>query len=196
MSGRLAGHAGEAGGVLNQEGDVQAHEARRACRRGDRLLRGDHRRLQRPREGHRHGQADGHAVRHVREAGPARVRPRPRPALPGSRVQLGARLSDEIAREIDDEIRRMVEEAHQSARGILEQHREKLDTTSDILLRSETIEREQFIELLEGRPEHEEFGAATPSPRRPTRRVRRRQGAVRPGSPRSEGQPAPVRTPA
>ena len=35
--------------------------------------------------------------------------------------------SDEIAREIDDEIRRIVEEAHQSARDILEQHREELD---------------------------------------------------------------------
>ena len=70
--------------------------------------------------------------------------------------------SDEIAREIDDEIRRMVEEAHQAARGILEQHREKLDTTSDILLRRETIEREQFIELLEGRA-----GARGLRPRRP-----------------------------
>ena len=33
--------------------------------------------------------------------------------------------SDEIAREIDDEIRRIVEEAHQLAREILEQHREQ-----------------------------------------------------------------------
>ena len=33
--------------------------------------------------------------------------------------------SDEIAREIDDEIRRIVEEAHQSARDILEQHRDE-----------------------------------------------------------------------
>ena len=61
-------------------------------RRGDRVRRGHHRRLERPREGHRHGQADGHALRHVREARPARVRPRPRPALPGPRVQLRARL--------------------------------------------------------------------------------------------------------
>ncbi len=54
--------------------------------------RGHHRRLERPREGHRHRQADGHALRDVREARPARVRPRPRPALPGARVLLGARL--------------------------------------------------------------------------------------------------------
>jgi cell division protease FtsH len=66
--------------------------------------------------------------------------------------------SDEIAREIDDEIRRIVEEAHQLARDILEQHRQKLDLTSEILLRRETIEREQFIELLEGKSEEEVFG--------------------------------------
>ncbi len=35
--------------------------------------------------------------------------------------------SDEIAREIDDEIRRIIESAHQQARDILTQHREDLD---------------------------------------------------------------------
>ncbi|HEX3279426.1 MAG TPA: ATP-dependent zinc metalloprotease FtsH, partial [Thermoleophilaceae bacterium] len=70
--------------------------------------------------------------------------------------------SDEIAREIDDEIRRIVEEAHQSAREILEQHRQKLETTSEILLRRETIEREQFIELLDGKSEEEVFGREEP----------------------------------
>src|SRR5881227_121793 len=41
--------------------------------------------------------------------------------------------SDEIAREIDGEIRRIVEEAHQVARSILEQHRDKLDPISEVL---------------------------------------------------------------
>jgi cell division protease FtsH len=71
--------------------------------------------------------------------------------------------SDEIAREIDDEIRRIVEEAHQAARDILEEHRKKLDMTSEILLKRETIEREQFIELLEGKSEEEVFGAEGPA---------------------------------
>ena len=70
--------------------------------------------------------------------------------------------SDEVAREIDDEIRRIVEEAHQLARRILEQHREQLDTTSEILLRRETIEREQFLELLDGKAELEVFGPDEP----------------------------------
>src|SRR4051812_29688926 len=71
--------------------------------------------------------------------------------------------SDEIAREIDDEIRRIVEEAHQTARRVLEERREALDMTSEILLRRETIEREQFIELLEGKSEEEVFGAEEPA---------------------------------
>jgi ATP-dependent Zn protease len=85
-----------------------------------------------------------------------------------------------IAREIDDEIRRIVEEAHQLAREILEQHREKLDMTSEILLKRETIEREQFIELLDGKSEEEVFGedqpalpAPPPAPEAPERKPER-----------------------
>jgi cell division protease FtsH len=70
--------------------------------------------------------------------------------------------SDDVAREIDDEIRRVVEEAHQSARAILEQHRDDLEHTSEILLRRETIEREEFIQLLDGKSELEVFGPDEP----------------------------------
>jgi cell division protease FtsH len=70
--------------------------------------------------------------------------------------------SDDVAREIDGEIRRIVEEAHQLARRILEEHRGELDTTSEILLRRETIEREQFLELLDGKPEADVFGPDEP----------------------------------
>ena len=72
--------------------------------------------------------------------------------------------SDEIAREIDDEIRRIVEGAHQSAKDILAEHREQLTTISELLLKRETIEREQFEALLEGKTEEEVFGAEAPPP--------------------------------
>jgi cell division protease FtsH len=65
--------------------------------------------------------------------------------------------SDEIAREIDAEIRRIIEEAHQRARDILVEHRAALETLSQILLRRETIEREEFIRLLDGEPEERVF---------------------------------------
>jgi cell division protease FtsH len=70
--------------------------------------------------------------------------------------------SDDVAREIDGEIRRIVEEAHQTARAILDQHRGQLDHTSEILLRRETIEREEFIQLLDGKGEEEVFGVDEP----------------------------------
>jgi len=70
--------------------------------------------------------------------------------------------SDDVAREIDDEIRRVVEDAHQTARSVLEGQRHNLDLTSEILLRRETIEREQFIKLLDGQPELEVFGPDEP----------------------------------
>jgi cell division protease FtsH len=66
--------------------------------------------------------------------------------------------SDDVAREIDGEIRRIVEEAHQVARDILSSHRADLDTVSEILLRRETIEAEQFERLLAGESEAAVFG--------------------------------------
>src|SRR5438874_976196 len=89
--------------------------------------------------------------------------------------------SDEIAREIDGEIRRIVEEAHRAARDILGQHREELDHTAEILVRRETIEREEFIQLLDGKSEEEVFGPdepvvpqpAPPGPEAPQRRPER-----------------------
>jgi cell division protease FtsH len=71
--------------------------------------------------------------------------------------------SDEIAREIDDEIRRIVEAAHQQAKDILFEHRESLTTISEILLKRETIEREEFEALLAGKTEVEVFGADDPT---------------------------------
>ena len=65
--------------------------------------------------------------------------------------------SDEIAREIDDEIRRIVEEAHQIAKDILTENRDHLDRISKILLERETIDAKEFVALLEGQEEEEVF---------------------------------------
>jgi cell division protease FtsH len=65
--------------------------------------------------------------------------------------------SDEIAREIDDEIRRIVESAHQTAKDLLTDKRGELDTISKILLERETIDAEQFMALLDGKPADEVF---------------------------------------
>jgi cell division protease FtsH len=72
--------------------------------------------------------------------------------------------SDEIAREIDDEIRRIVEAAHVQAKEILTSHREDLEKLSEILIKRETIEKEQFEALLSGETEEDVFGAEAPPP--------------------------------
>jgi cell division protease FtsH len=71
--------------------------------------------------------------------------------------------SDEIAREIDDEIRRIVEGAHQSAKDLLTEHRESLHVISEILVKRETIEKEHFEALLAGKTEEEVFGPDQPT---------------------------------
>jgi len=91
--------------------------------------------------------------------------------------------SDEIAREIDDEVRRIIESAHQRARGILTEHQSDLQKISEILVRRETIEKEEFLALLDGKSEEEVFGledGAKPelpapplAPERPEREVPR-----------------------
>ncbi len=99
--------------------------------------------------------------------------------------------SDDVAREIDAEIRRVVEDAHAVARRILERERTHLDRISEILIRRETIERREFLELLEGRTEHEVFGPDEPTlpepgpepelPERPEQPAPRRAPLPRPG---------------
>jgi cell division protease FtsH len=66
--------------------------------------------------------------------------------------------SEEIAREIDDEIRRVIEEAHSLARKVLQEHMEDLHRISGILIERETIDKDQFVRLLEGEEEDAVFG--------------------------------------
>ena len=74
--------------------------------------------------------------------------------------------SDETAREIDAEIRRIIDGAHQVAIGILKDHRNDLEQLSKVLLRRETIDREEFIALLAGADEDDVFRAKDEEARR------------------------------
>jgi cell division protease FtsH len=72
--------------------------------------------------------------------------------------------SEEIAREIDDEIRRVIEEAHALARRVLEEHVDDLHRISGILIERETIDKDQFVRLLEGESEEAVFGDEAAAP--------------------------------
>jgi cell division protease FtsH len=71
--------------------------------------------------------------------------------------------SEEIAREIDDEIRRVIEEAHMTAQDVLREHIDVLHRISLILIERETIDKEQFERLLAGETEQGVFEEGAPA---------------------------------
>jgi cell division protease FtsH len=73
--------------------------------------------------------------------------------------------SEEMAREIDDEIRRVIEEAHDRARRVLNEHMDELHKISELLIERETIDKDQFERLLAGEDPDSVF--AEPEPARP-----------------------------
>jgi cell division protease FtsH len=73
-----------------------------------------------------------------------------------------ADYSEEIAREIDDEIRRVIEESHELALSVLREHMEELHKISTILIERETIDRDQFERLLAGEDEASVFADEAP----------------------------------
>jgi cell division protease FtsH len=88
--------------------------------------------------------------------------------------------SEEIAREIDEEIRRVIEEAHDRAHAVLREHMEELHRLSAILIERETIDKDQFIKLLEGASEEEVFPDEAPAEAEPETPSRERKPAPKP----------------
>jgi cell division protease FtsH len=90
--------------------------------------------------------------------------------------------SEEIAREIDDEIRRVIEEGHALARRVLEEHMEDLHRISAILIERETIDKDQFVRLLAGDAEEDVFAEeeAPAAEESPKERERRRVAKPKP----------------
>jgi cell division protease FtsH len=60
-------------------------------------------------------------------------------------------FSEETARQIDLEVRRLIDEAYQSAHGILEAHQEAMHRLAAALLERETIDAEEVKMLIEGK---------------------------------------------
>ena len=60
-----------------------------------------------------------------------------------------AAYSENIAFEIDNEVRRIMEEAHQDATEIITAHRQQLDVIANKLLEIETLDKRQIKSLFE-----------------------------------------------
>ncbi len=83
--------------------------------------------------------------------------------------------SSEVAAEIDDEVRRLIEAAHTEAWAILNEHRDTLDDLATQLLERETLTRKDLEVIFSGvqkRPRitaFDEFGDRTPSDKPPVK---------------------------
>ena len=74
------------------------------------------------------------------------------PAQPfvGRDYGMGQEYSEATAQRIDQEIRRVIDEAYSTATRILHEHRAELDMVSTLLVERETIDRDEFAALLDG----------------------------------------------
>jgi cell division protease FtsH len=93
--------------------------------------------------------------------------------------------SEEMAQEIDEEIYRLIDDAHQRAARVLVEHQHALHEIAAILIEHETIDKEQFERLLHGEPEQSVLAHETP-PTTPTPEPQRKRAR----------KPRPSRTPA
>jgi cell division protease FtsH len=87
--------------------------------------------------------------------------------------------SEEVAREIDDEIRRIIEDGHDIATRVLREHLDDLHRISQILIEHETIDKDQFVALLAGESEESVFPAPDPEPE-PSKEPERRPAPAKP----------------
>jgi cell division protease FtsH len=75
-------------------------------------------------------------------------------------------LSEATQQLIDAEVRRYVQEAHDTAKRILTEKREQLDAIANALLEFETLSGEELVGLLSGkRPVREDTSSSAQPPR-------------------------------
>ncbi|MFC4373036.1 ATP-dependent zinc metalloprotease FtsH [Nocardia halotolerans] len=107
--------------------------------------------------------------------------------------------SHEVAREIDEEVRNLIEAAHTEAWSILSEYREQLDALATALLERETLHRKDLETVLAGvekRPRitaFNDFGDRLPSDKPPVKTPG--ELAVERGEPWPPVQPTPVPVP-
>jgi len=68
------------------------------------------------------------------------------PTFPGAPTQ--SDCSEETIREIDIEVRKLLDDAHEEARAILHKHRDQLDLVATELLKRENLNATEFNELI------------------------------------------------
>jgi cell division protease FtsH len=82
--------------------------------------------------------------------GPMTLGQRQHEVFLGRDLQHTPDYSDQVAFEIDSEVRRLIDEAHDEALDLLEKNREKLDALAEALMERETLDRDEVAEILDG----------------------------------------------
>ncbi|MCX4093547.1 ATP-dependent zinc metalloprotease FtsH [Nocardia sp. alder85J] len=96
----------------------------------------------------------------------------------GRSMGMNSDYSHEVAREIDEEVRNLIEAAHTEAWAILNEYRDELDALATALLERETLHRKELegvLSTVEKRPRitaFNDFGERTPSDRPPVKTPR------------------------
>jgi cell division protease FtsH len=99
--------------------------------------------------------------------------------------------SEKVAEAIDEEIRRLIDEAYNKAVKIIEDKREILDTLAEELVRIETIEGEALEAVFQGRKPQGDAGGTTGRPVEPSSEPLRPERSTGLGAPRLNPSPAP-----
>ncbi|MDX1568091.1 MAG: ATP-dependent zinc metalloprotease FtsH, partial [Longimicrobiales bacterium] len=73
----------------------------------------------------------------------------------GEEIAQQREYSDETAREVDEEVRKIVSEAYDRARTVLSENRDALDRLASRLLEEEEVSGKAVLEILNGKPEEE-----------------------------------------
>jgi cell division protease FtsH len=97
--------------------------------------------------------------------------------------------SEEMAQEIDEEIYRLIDDAHQRAANVLLEHQAALHKIAAILIEHETIDKAQFERLLHGEPASNVLADDTPP--KPTTRAKTQRAR----NPRPRRAPVPMPLP-
>jgi cell division protease FtsH len=84
----------------------------------------------------------------------------------GREISEQRNYSEKVAEEIDEEVRQIIDKAYHTAKKLITEHRDRLDTIVKSLLEEETIEGDALSSVLSGGdvPPRAEAGGDTPSP--------------------------------
>ncbi|MGH9264158.1 MAG: ATP-dependent zinc metalloprotease FtsH, partial [Acidimicrobiales bacterium] len=106
------------------------------------------------------------------EIGPQQLGQKNGEVFLGREIGHQANYSDQVAANIDREVRRLIEDAHAEAAEILVEHRAVLDRLAEALIEKETLDTPEVMEILGEVPKRPRRQASAPSGLNQPRRIR------------------------